>query len=153
MGNFYTDVIQQDPRFHSIASVRDVALLEPQTRIAVQAIIDGAAQQGISLEITETFRSEERQQHLFEQGATQLRTVGTHNYGIAADFCKIVDGVASWEGDWSFLAPLCAANGLVWGGDWGAPGQFHAFRDYDHVQRCEVSQQAKLFTGEWYPDA
>src|ERR1035438_4926285 len=97
MGNFYTDVIQQDPRFHSIASVRDVALLEPQTRIAVQAIIDGAAQQGISLEVTETFRSEERQQHLFEQGATQLRTVGTHNYGIAADFCKIVDGVASWD--------------------------------------------------------
>lgn len=151
--SFYTDVIQQDPRFRSTEAVRDPELLEPATRAAVQAIIDGAAQQGITLEVTETYRSQERQQQLFAQHATQLQTVGVHHFGLAADFCKIVDGKASWDGDWSFLAPLCAANGMIWGGDWGEPDRPHTFRDHDHVQRCEVSQQPLLFAGTWYPDA
>jgi hypothetical protein len=79
--------------------------------------------------------------------------VNIYHFGLAVDFCKIVDGKASWEGDWSFLAPLCAANGMIWGGDWGAPDKQHSFRDYDHVQRCEVIQQAELFAGTWYPEA
>jgi|ERR1039457_2965219 D-alanyl-D-alanine carboxypeptidase len=151
--SFYTEVIQQDPRFRSTTAVHDIDLLEPATRAAVQAIIDAAAAQGITLQVTETYRSGERQQQLFTQKATQLQTVGVHHYGLAADFCKIVDGKASWDGDWSFLAPLCAANGLVWGGDWGEPGKPHSFRDYDHVQRCDVGQQTLLFAGTWYPDA
>jgi hypothetical protein len=151
--SFYTDVIQQDTRFHSTEAVRDMALLDPGTRAAVQAIIAGAAARGITLEVTETFRSQERQQQLFAQHATQLESVGVHHYGLAADFCKIVAGKASWDGDWSFLAPLCAANGMIWGGDWGEPDKSHSFRDYDHVQRCEVTQQPPLFAGAWYPDS
>jgi hypothetical protein len=34
--------------------------------------------------IFETYRSQERQQVLFEQGATQLRTVGVHHHGLPA---------------------------------------------------------------------
>ncbi|MGA2739343.1 MAG: M15 family metallopeptidase [Bryobacteraceae bacterium] len=151
--SFYTEVIQQNPQFHSTTAVRDMELLEPATRAAVQAIIDGAAAQGVTLEVTETYRSQERQQQLFAQHATQLETVGVHHYGLAADFCKVVDGKAAWDGDWSFLTPLCAANGMIWGGDWGQPDKPHSFRDYDHVQRCEVSEQAALFAGTWYPQA
>ncbi len=151
--SFYIDVIQQDPRFHSTETVRDMDLLDPATRAAVQAIIAGAAQQGITLEVTETYRSQERQEQLFAQHVTELQTVGVDHYGLATDFCKIGDGKASWDGDWSFLAPLCAANGMIWGGDWGEPDQTHTFRDYDHVQRCEVSQQPSLFAGTWYPDS
>jgi hypothetical protein len=151
--SFYTDVIRKDPRFHSTAQIRDLALLEPDTRDAVEAIIKGAAAHGITLMVTETYRSQERQHQLFAQKLSQLQNVGVHHYGLAVDFCKIVNGKASWDGDWSFLAPLCASNGMIWGGDWGEPDQPHSFRDYDHVQRCELCRQDDLFAGTWYPGA
>ena len=84
MANFFTDVIQKDQRFHSQNRVADPALLEPVTRAAIQRVIADAATQGIKLMIFETYRSQERQQVLFEQGATQLRTVGVHHHGLPA---------------------------------------------------------------------
>ncbi|MBV9859830.1 MAG: transglycosylase SLT domain-containing protein [Alphaproteobacteria bacterium] len=153
MGNFYTDVVQHDPRFHTRERVADTALLEPVTRAAVAAIVADAAEQGIVLEVTETYRSTERQAELFAQGATQLRTVGVHHYGLAADFAKRVGGGLSWAGDWTFLGVLAKKHGLIWGGDWGTPDQPHSFRDWDHVQRIAVADQQKLFAGKWYPDS
>ena len=153
MGNFYTDVIKKDPRFHSTKRINDPALLEPVTRAAVQAVIADAAARGIKLMIFETFRSQERQVTLFEQGATQLRTVGVHNYGLACDLVKDINGEPSWKGDFSFLGVIAPHHRLVWGGDWGRPDLPHSFRDNDHVQRCSVAMQAQLFRGEFYPDA
>lgn len=149
--SFYTDVIQPDPRFHTLDAVRDTALLEPATKAAVEAIIAGAAALGIALIVTETYRSQERQQALYAKGATQLREVGVHHYGLAADFCKIIDGAASWAGDWAFLGRLAEPYGLIWGGDWGQPTVAHSFRDFDHVQRCTLAEQPDLFAGTWYP--
>lgn len=152
MPGFYEDVIKNDPRFHSIQRVADPLLLEPQTRAAVQAVIDDAAAHGIALMTFETYRSQERQQALFNQGASQLRTVGVHHYGLACDLVKDVNGDPSWKGDFTFLGRLARAHGLIWGGDWGQPNVHHSFQDMDHVQRCSVSMQAQLFRGEWYPD-
>ncbi len=153
MGNFYTDVIQKDARFHSTKRVSDAALLEPATRAAVQAVIHDAAAHGIKLMIYETYRSQERQLELFNQHASQLKNVGVHHYGLACDVVKDVNGEPSWKGDFSFLASLAKAHGLIWGGDWGTPNVHHSFQDNDHVQRCSVADQAKLFRGEWYPAA
>ena len=153
MGNFYTDVIQKDSRFNTTQSVRDVNLLEPVTRSAVASIIADAAAMGIELIVTETYRSANRQAMLFQQGATQLKAVGVHHYGLAADFAKIIDGKASWAGDWAFLRDLAGKHGLISGLDWGAPGISHSFVDPDHVQRCSVAQQTALFAGDWYPDS
>ena len=104
MGNFYTDVIMNDARFHSTQAISDIGLLEPATRAAVQAMIADAAAQGISLMVFETYRSQERQQVLFDRGATKLRTVGVHHYGLACDIVKSVNGQPNWDGDFSFLA-------------------------------------------------
>lgn len=153
MGNFYPDVIQKDARFHSTKRVSDPALLEPATRAAVQAVIDDAAAHGIKLMVYETYRSQERQVELFNQHASQLRNVGVHHYGLACDIVKDINDEPSWKGDFSFLAALAKAHGLIWGGDWGTPQVHHSFHDNDHVQRCSVQDQAKLFRGEWYPDA
>lgn len=152
MGNFYTDVIAKDAKFNSQSCVRDLGLLEPVTRNAVIAIMADAAAMGIKLIITETYRSQARQQLLFDQKATQLRTVGVHHYGLACDFAKIdAHGAASWAGDWSFLRDLAEKHGLISGLDWGAPGVRHSFVDPDHVQRCTVEQQGQIFAGGWYP--
>ena len=47
---------------------------------------------------------------------------------------------------------LAENNGLIWGGDWGNDTVVHSFVDSDHVQRINVSDQAKLFNLSWYPN-
>ena len=152
MGNFYTDTITKDSRFHSTGPVADASLLEPVTRNLVQAIIADAKTHGIELMIFETYRSQERQSLLFDQGATKLKQVGVHHYGLACDLVKSVGGHPSWKGDFSLLGHLAHQHGLIWGGDWGNPNVRHTFVDDDHVQRCTIARQAALFSGRWYPD-
>jgi len=152
VGNFYTDTIQTDPRFTQITRCADITLLEPVMRAAVNSLIVGARGAGISLMVFETYRSQQRQQQLFAAGASKLRTVGVHHYGLACDIVFDVGGEPSWKGDFTVLRDLANNHGLVWGGDWGEPGKPHTFRDMDHVQRVDVSDQYNLFRGEWYPD-
>ncbi len=152
MGNFFSDVIQPDPRFDSTVRVADPLLLEPTTRQLVQQIVDAAAQMGIDLMIFETYRSQDRQQQLFDHGATKLRTVGVHHYGLACDIVRVVGGEPSWKGDFSFLGQLAKSSGLIWGGDWGHPDIKTDFPDLVHVQRCTIARQSTLFAGAFYPD-
>lgn len=151
--NFYDQTIKTDPRFHSALPCRDLALLEPITRAAVLNIIAEAKSDGIELSVTETYRSAERQVLLFNQGATKLREVGVHHYGLACDFCKLIEGKPSWAGDWSFLRDLAEKHGLISGLDWGEPSVRHSFVDPDHVQRVQIQDQERLFSGVWYPDS
>ena len=149
--SFYTDVIQTSPVFESPNRIADLDLLEPITRSAVQDIVAAAANQGIKLMVFETYRSQQRQTELFNQGASKLKTVGVHHFGLACDLVKDVSGQPSWKGDFSFLKDLAENNGLIWGGDWGNDTVVHSFQDTDHVQRINVSDQAKLFNLSWYP--
>ncbi|MFZ0808914.1 MAG: M15 family metallopeptidase [Candidatus Sulfotelmatobacter sp.] len=152
MANFFADVIQKDLRYNSTARVADPNLLEPTTRRLVEQVIAAAGQMGISLMIFETYRSQARQQELFDNGATRLRAVGVHRFGLACDIVRVVGGEPSWKGDFSFLGQLARSGGLIWGGDWGNPAIKHDFVDAVHVQRCTVARQPSLFAGEWYPE-
>jgi hypothetical protein len=153
MGNFYQDVIQNDPRFRSTKPVSDLALLEPVTRAAVQAIIADAAEMGHEMAVFETYRSQELQGIYFQRGVTKLRNVGVHHYGLAADIVKVVNGEPSWDGDFTFLRDLCNKYNLISGIDWGHPDERHSFVDACHVQRITVDDQPALFAGTWYPDS
>lgn len=149
--SFYTDVIMSDPRFNSSKRIADLELLEPVTRDLVQAVLADAATNGMKLMVFETYRSEARQLALFNQGASKLKKVGVHHYGLACDLVKDINGQPSWKGDFSLLGDLARHHNLIWGGDWGTPGSKHTFLDTDHVQRCSIGRQAGLFTGDWYP--
>ncbi|MGH6826217.1 M15 family metallopeptidase [Methyloceanibacter sp.] len=152
MGNFYTDVIKKDPRFKTTKLVNDMALLEPVTRKLVREIIAEAAKDGIKLMPFETYRSKARQEKLFAQGASKLKTVGVHHYGLACDLVKDIAGSPSWKGDFKFLGRLGKQHKMIWGGDWGKPDVKPRFYDGVHVQRCTVARQKSLFSGTWYPD-
>lgn len=152
MGNFFTDVIQKDKRCNSSTRVADLALLEPVTRAAVEAIVQDAAALGITLMVFETFRSQVRQSELFAKKASKLQKVGVHHYGLACDLVKNIGGEPSWKGDFGFLGKLAKKHGLIWGGDWGNPGKPTKFVDGVHVQRVTVPRQKQLFAGTWYPD-
>ena len=153
--SFYDEVIQKSPEYNSTGVCTDMDLLEPGTRSAVEALIKAAAAQGIELRVTETFRSQARQSQLYEQKKTQLKSVGCHNYGVAADFVVIKDGQAVWDDQaYFFLKDLAPAHGLIWGGNWGGPGAESdpkTFHDWDHVESIPVSQQPELFANTWYP--
>ena len=151
--NFYSSVIATDPRFNSTQRIADPELLEPVTRELVNAVIADAAANGLKLMIFETYRSQARQTALFNQGATKLKQVGVHHFGLACDIVKDIHGQPSWKGDFSMLGALAKHHKLVWGGDWGTPRSVHTFLDTDHVQRVTLGRQASLFGGSWYPDA
>src|SRR5690348_4713620 len=149
--SFYTDVIAKDKRFHSTAICHDLALLEPVTRQNVLDIIAEAKRIDIDLMPFETYRSTERQLLLFEQGATKLKSVGVHHYGLACDLVRNVGGAPSWKGSFEFLVGLGKRHGMISGNDWGQPKVRHSFIDADHVQRITLARQPSLFAGAWYP--
>jgi hypothetical protein len=151
MADFYTDVIKKSPKFNSRQRVATLMMLEPVTRKRVRAIIADAKENGLKLMVFETYRSKQRQKELFDNGATLLRTVGVHHYGLACDLVRDVNGEPSWKGSFSLLGTLAHQHGLIWGGDWGNPNIHHSFIDSVHVQRCTIERQADLFRGKFYP--
>lgn len=151
MGNFYTDVVRNSKAFRSDVVCKDMALLEPGTRKAVQELMDEAKQEGHDLRLLETYRSQTRQGALFVKGATKLRTVGCHGYGVAVDFGVFINGkYAEDNKPYVFLRELARKHGLISGQDWGHL-KMGGFVDSGHVQRVPVWRQNAMFAGEWYP--
>jgi hypothetical protein len=150
--SFYDIVIRNSSAFRSSAICKDLVLLEPGTRAAVLALLADAKAQGIDLRLLETYRSQTRQSALFVQRATQLRTVGCHGYGVAADFGVFVNGkYAEDNKPYMFLRIMARKHGLISGQDWGHATESTTFVDSGHVQRVPVWRQDALFSGAWYP--
>lgn len=144
--NFYLDTLKKSPKFNAPMRVADTTLLEPTLRGIVRNILADAYAAGVPMMVFETYRSQTRQEALFQSGATQLQKVGLHGFGLAVDIVKSINGEPSWKGDFSLLGKLAHKYCLAWGGDWPH------FRDYCHVQRVSVADQDRVFAGNWYPD-
>ena len=152
MGTFYTNVIRKDPRYRLPNLNKDLGLLEPNFRARVLKFKEFAEHQGHVVQILETYRSPARQAALFKKGATQLKTVGTHGYGLAVDFALYINGKYDPNGrDYMCFAALAKQAGVVSGIDWGQVYKPNGFHDYDHIQGVPVFRQADLFAGKWYP--
>lgn len=151
--SFYTEVICKDLRFNSVETIRDVSLLEPGTRAAVAKMILLAHQAGHELRVGETYRSQARQTQVFKAGASKLRKVGCHGFGVACDLQLWIGGKYDPRGvDYGFFETLCKECGLISGIDWGEPEEHHSFHDWDHVQKVPLFRQPSLFGGSWYPE-
>lgn len=149
--SFYSTVLRNSPAFRSDLVCKDPAMLEPGTRAAVLALLADAKAQGIDLRLLETYRSQTRQSALFMKHRTQLRVVGCHGYGVAADFGVFVNGVyAEKDQPYNFLRTMARKHGLISGEDWGHAHE-GGFVDSGHVQRIPVWRQPALFSGAWYP--
>jgi hypothetical protein len=127
-------------------------LLEPGTRQAVTDMVAEAKAEGHDLRVLETYRSQTRQSYLFSQHATQLRTVGTHGYGVAVDFGVFRNGkYLESDKEYQFIGPLARKHGMVSGLDWGHSYPNRGFVDSGHVQRVPIFRQNAMFNGAWYP--
>ncbi|SDI54755.1 M15 family metallopeptidase [Natribacillus halophilus] len=132
--------------------------LHPYVKEQKEALIERADDIGITVVITDGYRSSEEQDELYAQGRTTSGEVVTnaeggesyHNYGLAVDFAienedgELIwdieyDGTGSGEPDWLEVADIAEELGFDWGGHWN---------DYPHLQMdfglsVEELQEAK----------
>lgn len=140
--------------------------VHPKLRAELQTIlreVDAALTGKASIRITQAYRSIAEQNALYAQGRTVKGQKVTnakggqsnHNYGLAVDFCLIIDGNAvSWDmakdydgdliPDWMEVVKIFKAHGWSWGGDW------KSLKDYPHFEKTfgfSVSSLFKLVSG------
>lgn len=138
-------------------SLDRIELLHPSVREEAMEIykkITEALTGRASCRFTQTLRTFKEQDDLFAKGRTKLfsangERVGKvtnakggqsyHNYGLAIDFCLVIDGkLASWDwqkdfdndktADWMEVVNIFKSYGWEWGGDW-------KFIDRPHFQK------------------
>ncbi|WP_412176699.1 M15 family metallopeptidase [Bacillus sp. T3] len=121
--------------------------LHPVVEERTDQLIEKAAAKGITVIITDDFRSAADQNKLYEQGRSTEGTIVTnakggesyHNFGLAIDFAlKLPTGDVIWDrqydgngnatSDWTEVVTIAKELGFEWGGDWVN------FKDYPHLQ-------------------
>lgn len=124
---------------------RDLDKLSTKGKIACELFLKECKKQGLNVLITETYRSQERQSYLYEQGrsrpgkiVTNVKTVGYHNSGNAWDICKNVKNHEYDDDDFFLKCGFIARKlGIEWGGTW------KSFPDYPHFQIDDKWQPPK----------
>lgn len=130
-------------------------LLPPARRRAV-AFLDTCKAAGIDVIITSTLRTNAQQDALYAQGRTAPGKVVTnaragqswHNYGLAFDFCPIVNGKPAWADSKQFTrcGQIAESVGLEWAGRWVK------FKEMAHCQYTGGLTLADLQAGKRPPD-
>lgn len=121
--------------------------LNPVVKEKTNQLVQQAAKKGITVVITDGFRSAADQDQLYKKGRAVSGSIVTnakggesyHNYGLAVDFAlKTSSGQVIWDmeydgnknskPDWYEVVDLAKNLGFTWGGDWVK------FKDYPHLQ-------------------
>lgn len=124
-------------------TIERIKLLHPIIRDEVLNAYYELFDNNIYIRITQSFRSFDEQNKLYEQGRSTPGIIITkakpglsyHNYGLAFDFCLInpIDQTISWDWKsqaWSSTVQLFKDLNYKWGGDF--PGKF---KDYPHLEK------------------
>ena len=120
---------------------------------------------GLNVLITETYRSQARQNYLYEQGRTRAGNIVTwtkdsnHTGRMAWDICKNVRGQE--YSDAAFFAKcgdIAKRLGIIWGGTWSTPDKPHfeinkswkspIKEDTEMVEKDTIIVDGKEFTVE-----
>jgi peptidoglycan LD-endopeptidase CwlK len=122
-------------------SSRSLDDLHPKARDLCQQFIIAcaAAPEAIDILITSTYRDNDAQEALYEQGRSRPGTIVTyakpgesfHNYRLAFDFAPVVGGKIPWSDSALFTrcGQIAESVGLEWAGRWRG-----AMREMAHCQ-------------------
>lgn len=130
---------------------RDIGALSPVAQKACMAFLAACEKEGLPVLITETYRSQARQDYLYTQGRTRAGKVVTwtrnsrHTGRMAWDICKNVKGQE--YADAAFFAKCGAIAkrlGITWGGTWDTPDQPHFEVTKDWKEENEVVEKCKI---------
>ncbi|MDQ0184630.1 peptidoglycan L-alanyl-D-glutamate endopeptidase CwlK [Cytobacillus kochii] len=136
--------------FGSLFKYKDVPLpveVHPEVRAKTEQLITSLEDKGITILITDDYRSLHEQDGLYAKGRTEEGQIVTHakggesyhNYGLAVDFALVTkggevvwdmtyDGNGNGQADWDEVVAEAKKLGFEWGGDW------QHFKDYPHLQ-------------------
>ena len=133
--NHYQNKIVPSAKFDSLTPVRDLGLLLPEFFDTLVKCFDEFENSNPEQKIyvVETYRSNRLQRKYFIDGKSKIRAYGMHHFGIAADVAFLIEGMVSYEGNYSELREIFKDNGL-YVLDW----------ELCHVQYIPVSQQSDL---------
>ena len=113
-------------------SCRDINELSPVAQKACRLFLQECKKEGLPVLITETYRSQARQNYLYEQGRTRAGKVVTwtrnsrHTGRMAWDICKNVRGHEySDQAFFNRCGAIARKLGITWGGDWKTPDKPH----------------------------
>ena len=111
---------------------RDIKQLNPVAQEACNLFMAECKKAGLKVLITETYRSQARQNYLYEQGRTRPGTVVTwtkssrHTGRMAWDICKNVKGQEySDAAFFTKCGAIAKKLGITWGGTWSTPDKPH----------------------------
>lgn len=131
---------------------RKIEDLVPKVQDLCNQFIAKCKEAGIIVIITSTYRDNEAQTKLYNQGRTTSGKIVTnakagqsiHNYRLAFDFCPIVDGQAAWQDTLLFIkyGSIGKSLGLTWGGD------FKSIKDMPHFEYTNGLTLADLQAGK-----
>lgn len=129
--------------------MKDLALLHPWIRNKANELIALCKQNGITIVITQTWRTKAEQDALYAQGRTSTGNIVTnakypqsiHCWGRAFDFVPLVNGKVDWNNISLFdkVGKLGESIGLEWGGNW-------KFVDRPHLQMPNSDWRTLLST-------
>lgn len=126
---------------------RDINALSPVAQKACRAFLAACEKEGLPVLITETYRSQARQDYLYAQGRTKAGKVVTwtrnsrHTGRMAWDICKNVKGQE--YSDAKFFADcgrVAKRLGITWGGTWDTLDKphFEVTKDWKGKEESEV---------------
>ena len=113
-------------------SCRDINELSPVAQKACRLFLAECKKEGLPVLITETYRSQARQNYLYEQGRTRAGKVVTwtrssrHTGRMAWDICKNLKGHEySDQLFFKKCGEIAKRLGITWGGTWKTPDKPH----------------------------
>lgn len=135
---------------------RDLKDLHPKVAAMCSAFVNTCKSQGIDVLITSTLRDNESQNALYAQGRTTKGSIVTnakagqsfHNYGVAFDFCPIVNGKCQWNDAELFkrCGVIAESVGLEWSGRWSGKMKETAHCQYTGGLTIQDLQSGKKVT-------
>jgi len=131
---------------------RDLNELLPYVKELAQQLVAKCSQIGVPICITETYRSQERQNELYKQGRTTKGQIVTwtknskHITRRAFDFVPLKNGQADWNDLSKFkrVADIGKTLGLTWGGDWSTPDRPHFQYDGAIPEEAKKVEEVKV---------
>ena len=132
---------------------RDISELTKNAQKACNLFMERCKAAGLNVLITETYRSQERQNYLYEQGRTRPGNKVTwtknsrHTSRRAWDICKNVKGAE--YSDSSFFkkcGAIAKELGIIWGGTWKTPDTPHFEVDEGWTYKGDEMKEVKELT-------
>ena len=146
------------------AQIRDITELTPLAQRACRLFMAKCAEAGLDIFITETYRSQARQNELYEQGRTRLwdekgrplkivtwtknsRHTSRRAWDIACEGKTLYDTKILRE-----AGQIGKSLGITWGGDWETPDMPHFEIGTDWNEPKEEEEMKRYNTIDEVPD-